>query len=90
MTQFRISLPAQAPDLQKLEQALQNVDPSVLVDIEPFTRVLRISTQLDERGLLPALHAQGVEVHLIGGADVAAELDAKRAIDQGTRLAATL
>ncbi|WP_326567751.1 NADPH-dependent 2,4-dienoyl-CoA reductase [Amycolatopsis rhabdoformis] len=29
-------------------------------------------------------------VHLIGGADVAAELDAKRAIDQGTRLAATL
>ena len=32
----------------------------------------------------------GVPVHLIGGADVAAELDAKRAIDQGTRLAATL
>ncbi|MBB3167946.1 NADPH-dependent 2,4-dienoyl-CoA reductase [Simiduia aestuariiviva] len=29
-------------------------------------------------------------VHLIGGADVAAELDAKRAINQGTRLAATL
>ncbi|MEV0065726.1 NADPH-dependent 2,4-dienoyl-CoA reductase [Amycolatopsis sp. NPDC050768] len=29
-------------------------------------------------------------VHLIGGADVATELDAKRAIDQGTRLAATL
>ena len=28
--------------------------------------------------------------HLIGGADVAAELDAKRAIDQGTRLAANL
>ena len=29
-------------------------------------------------------------VHLIGGADVAAELDAKRAIDQGTRLAAAI
>ena len=28
--------------------------------------------------------------HLIGGADVAAELDAKRAIDQGTRLAAKI
>ena len=28
--------------------------------------------------------------HLIGGADVAAELDAKRAIDQGTRLALSL
>ncbi|PBP76169.1 NADPH-dependent 2,4-dienoyl-CoA reductase [Pseudomonas syringae] len=32
----------------------------------------------------------GQSVHLIGGADVAAELDAKRAIDQGSRLAATL
>jgi len=30
------------------------------------------------------------EVHLIGGADVATELDARRAIDQGTRLAASL
>jgi 2,4-dienoyl-CoA reductase (NADPH2) len=29
-------------------------------------------------------------VHLIGGADVAAELDAKRAINQGSRLAAGL
>ena len=41
-----------------------------------------------------ALHAQfvasGIPCHLIGGADVAAELDAKRAINQGTRLAATL
>ena len=40
------------------------------------------------------LHAQfasdATTSHLIGGADVAAELDAKRAIDQGTRLAATL
>jgi 2,4-dienoyl-CoA reductase (NADPH2) len=33
---------------------------------------------------------QGPEVHVIGGADVAAELDAKRAIDQGVRLAAAL
>jgi len=30
------------------------------------------------------------QAHLIGGADVAAELDARRAIDQGTRLALTL
>ena len=32
----------------------------------------------------------GRATHLIGGADVAAELDAKRAIDQGSRLAAAL
>jgi 2,4-dienoyl-CoA reductase (NADPH2) len=37
-----------------------------------------------------ALRAAGIEPHLIGGADVAAELDAKRAIDQGSRLAASL
>jgi 2,4-dienoyl-CoA reductase (NADPH2) len=30
------------------------------------------------------------QAHLIGGADVAAELDARRAIDQGTRLALAL
>jgi 2,4-dienoyl-CoA reductase (NADPH2) len=40
------------------------------------------------RELASALQAEGVRTHLIGGADVAAELDAKRAIDQGTRLAA--
>ncbi len=42
------------------------------------------------RGLYDDLLEAGVTAHLIGGADVAAELDAKRAIEQGTRLAATL
>jgi 2,4-dienoyl-CoA reductase (NADPH2) len=42
------------------------------------------------RELLEPLRAAGVAVHLIGGADEAAELDAKRAIDQGTRVAARL
>ncbi|GMU69186.1 MAG: NADPH-dependent 2,4-dienoyl-CoA reductase [Steroidobacteraceae bacterium] len=42
------------------------------------------------RELEAPLRARGIEVHLIGGADVAAELDAKRAIDQGARLAAAL
>ncbi|OTA20183.1 NADPH-dependent 2,4-dienoyl-CoA reductase [Xenorhabdus beddingii] len=37
--------------------------------------------------LYPPLQAMGKSVHVIGGADVAAELDARRAIDQGTRLA---
>jgi 2,4-dienoyl-CoA reductase (NADPH2) len=42
------------------------------------------------RELQAPLAAAGLAVHLIGGADAAAELDAKRAIDQGTRLAARL
>ncbi|MDX8346545.1 NADPH-dependent 2,4-dienoyl-CoA reductase [Cognatiyoonia sp. IB215446] len=46
--------------------------------------------QVPERSLADDLIAAGRNVHVIGGADVAAELDAKRAIDQGTRLAATL
>jgi 2,4-dienoyl-CoA reductase (NADPH2) len=39
-----------------------------------------------QQGLLDA----GKTVHIIGGADVAAELDAKRAIRQGAELAATI
>ena len=46
--------------------------------------------QLPRRELADALEQSGIKTHLIGGADVAAELDAKRAIDQGTRLAASL
>ncbi|WP_306043381.1 NADPH-dependent 2,4-dienoyl-CoA reductase, partial [Mameliella sp. MMSF_3552] len=46
--------------------------------------------QVSERSLADVLEAKGIETHVIGGADVAAELDAKRAIDQGTRLAAVL
>ncbi|WP_189575358.1 NADPH-dependent 2,4-dienoyl-CoA reductase [Marinobacter zhanjiangensis] len=42
------------------------------------------------RELQAGLETGGLPVHLIGGADVAAELDAKRAIDQGCRLAAAL
>jgi len=42
------------------------------------------------RDLLEPLRAAGMKTHLIGGADEAGELDAKRAIDQGTRLAALL
>ena len=57
--------------------------------IEADTIVL-CAGQLPERSLADALEAQGTPCHVIGGADVAAELDAKRAIDQGTRLAASL
>ncbi len=46
--------------------------------------------QISDRSLADALEAEGVTCHVIGGADVAAELDAKRAINQGTRLAASL
>ena len=46
--------------------------------------------QIPYRDLFDALNAQDASVHVIGGADVASELDAKRAINQGSRLAAEL
>jgi 2,4-dienoyl-CoA reductase (NADPH2) len=60
------------------------------------SRVLAVDTvilcagQDPLRELQDGLVASGQRVHLIGGADVASELDAKRAIDQGSRLAAQL
>jgi 2,4-dienoyl-CoA reductase (NADPH2) len=59
-------------------------------------RVLAVDTvvvcagQEPVRDLAEVLRATGRPVHLIGGADVAAELDAKRAIEQATRLGLTL
>ncbi len=52
--------------------------------------VILCAGQVSERSLADALVAQGMAPHVIGGADLASELDAKRAIDQGTRLAASL
>ena len=46
--------------------------------------------QVPLRELQEPLEAAGMKVHLVGGADVAAELDAKRAINQATRLAAVI
>ena len=50
--------------------------------------VVLCAGQVPNRALADALTAAGIACHVIGGADVAAELDAKRAIDQGARLAA--
>ncbi|MFN7004227.1 MAG: FAD-dependent oxidoreductase [Roseinatronobacter sp.] len=56
----------------------------------PAQSVVLCAGQVSDRSLADDLVARGKTPHVIGGADVAAELDAKRAIDQGTRLAATL
>ena len=55
----------------------------------PADTVVLCAGQVSDRSLADALAERGITAHVIGGADVAAELDAKRAIDQGTRLAAT-
>ena len=61
-------------------------NPSVI----PANTIVLCAGQLSERSLADDLISNGIEPHVIGGADVAAELDAKRAIDQGVRLALSL
>ena len=56
----------------------------------PVDSVVICAGQDPLRELEADLLAMGKPVHLVGGADVAAELDAKRAIDQGSRLAAAV
>ena len=63
----------------------------VLINGEPqllaVDNVVICAGQDPRRELADPLHAAGKVVHLIGGCDVAMELDARRAIAQGTKLA---
>ncbi|ODV19487.1 MAG: NADPH-dependent 2,4-dienoyl-CoA reductase [Lysobacteraceae bacterium SCN 69-25] len=59
-------------------------------EVLPVDTVVLCAGQESNRNDYDAALALGLKAHVIGGADVAAELDAKRAIAQGTRLAASL
>ena len=71
-------------------------DKGLHITVAGKARVLEVDNvivcagQLKRDGLVEPLNARGLETHCIGGAALAAELDAKRAIDEGTRLAARL
>ncbi|WP_026376153.1 NADPH-dependent 2,4-dienoyl-CoA reductase [Aestuariibacter salexigens] len=69
-------------DDQGLHIRVQNEE-----QVLPVDNIVICAGQEPRKELVEGLNAP---YHLIGGADVAAELDAKRAIDQGTRLAAAL
>ena len=69
-----------------ISKGVERTDPTVIA----ADTIVLCAGQLPERSLADGLIAAGHKVHIIGGADVAAELDAKRAIDQGTRVAAQL
>jgi 2,4-dienoyl-CoA reductase (NADPH2) len=66
----------------------------ILVGEEPqvlaVDNIVICAGQEPQRELQAGLEEKGIKVTLIGGADVAAELDARRAIDQGIRLAAAV
>ncbi|GAB2802193.1 NADPH-dependent 2,4-dienoyl-CoA reductase [Streptomyces chlorus] len=71
-------------------------DAGLHLTVDGESTVLEVDTivlctgQEPRRDLYEELISAGRSVHLIGGADVAAELDAKRAIKQGTEVAAAL
>jgi 2,4-dienoyl-CoA reductase (NADPH2) len=71
-------------------------DAGLHIRIDGAPQLLEVDTivicagQEPRRELVASLEAAGIKPQLIGGADVALELDAKRAIDQGTRVALAL
>ena len=75
-------------DYQKIDDQGLHIQVGGEEKILDVDNVIVCAGQMPRRELADRL--PGISVHLIGGADVAAELDAKEAIDQGTRLAAQL
>ncbi|SFZ78528.1 NADPH-dependent 2,4-dienoyl-CoA reductase [Chitinimonas taiwanensis] len=75
---------------EKIDDAGLHIRIKDKAQVLPVDNVIICAGQEPLRELEEALKAKGKTVHLIGGADVAAELDAKRAINQGSRLAAVI
>ena len=75
---------------QEINDAGLRISRNGVEEILPVDTVVLCAGQVPARGLADQLAAAGIVAHVIGGADVAAELDAKRAIDQAARLAAQL
>ena len=77
-------------EYQKIDQSglhiVKDGEPLVL-DVD---HVVICAGQESDKTLVDPLRQRGSSLHVIGGADVASELDAKRAIDQGTRVAAAI
>lgn len=60
------------------------------LDVLMVDNVIVCAGQVSDRDLQQPFADRGIKSHLIGGADVAVELDAKRAIRQGSELAAQI
>lgn len=92
----RAALKKKGVDMLSGAQYLRIDDEGLWVDLQGQQRCLDVDNvvicagQEPQRALQQGLIDRGCSVHLIGGADVAAELDAKRAIRQGAELAARI
>ncbi len=75
---------------QKIDDAGLHIERDGKIEILPVDNVIICAGQVSNRDLEAACNELGKPVHIIGGADVAAELDAKRAILSGTKLALSM
>jgi 2,4-dienoyl-CoA reductase (NADPH2) len=74
----------------KIDDAGLHIDDGQKIDILDVDSIIVCAGQEPLRELQDALQAAGCSTHLIGGSDIAMELDAKLAIKQGAELAAQL
>ncbi|MCO7225803.1 NADPH-dependent 2,4-dienoyl-CoA reductase [Pleionea sp. CnH1-48] len=72
---------------KKVDDQGLHVEKDGEITVYDVDHVILCAGQEPLRVLQQGLESKGMKVHLIGGADVASELDAKRAIRQGTELA---
>lgn len=92
----RTTLKHKQVNMMNLVNYVKIDDQGLHIEVNGEPRLLEVDNiivcagQEPQRELVEALQAAEVSVHLIGGADKAAELDAKRAIKQGTELAAVI
>ena len=57
--EFHIMLPEPSPDAGAIEQVIQVVDPSALVDIDPVSRAVRVAASIDAIQLVALLGQAG-------------------------------
>ncbi|MCU7987158.1 FAD-dependent oxidoreductase [Shewanella oncorhynchi] len=74
----------------KFDDAGLHIRVGETAEVLAVDNVVLCAGQESNRTLVDEMKATGLPVHLIGGVDVAAELDAKRAIRQGAELAMRL
>jgi 2,4-dienoyl-CoA reductase (NADPH2) len=92
----RSTLKHRAVEMLDMCQYSKIDDDGLHLTVHGQPRVLKVdhviicAGQVPARDLTSGLESKGLAFHLIGGADIASELDAKRAIAQGTRVASDL
>jgi hypothetical protein len=57
--EFHIMLPAPSPDIEAIEQAIQVVDPSALIDIDPASHAVRVAASIDATQLVALMGQAG-------------------------------